>query len=73
MAIAIAVIVATLVTISVLYFISEQITLFRETYPRLKEKFGVSSTHLIQWFSQKYHSPPKWAHQSRISTRPVAF
>ena len=53
-AISIAVIVAILVVIGVLYIVSAQVTMFTETYPRLKVKFNTSSSEFLNWVSVKF-------------------
>lgn len=50
-AIAIAVLIAIITTGILLYFISTQLTLFSETYPKLKEKFNATSEQAIHWVS----------------------
>jgi predicted PurR-regulated permease PerM len=57
-AIAITVLAAAIVTGGLLYFLSEQITLFRETYPKLKEKFDDTGSHLMAWCSQTFNIKP---------------
>ena len=53
-AIAIAVLLAILVVIGTLYIVSAQVTMFGETYPRLKAKFNISSTQFLNWVSGKF-------------------
>jgi predicted PurR-regulated permease PerM len=55
LAIFIAVFVAILITISLLYLVSAQVTLFSETYPKLKDKFNVVSVQAIQWISEQFN------------------
>lgn len=50
-AISLAVVVAILIIACLIYFLSAQITLFSDTYPKLKEKFNATSEHLIKWIS----------------------
>jgi len=50
-AITIAVVSAILLTLGLLYFISLQVSLFSETYPKLKEKFSETSDASINWIS----------------------
>lgn len=50
-AISIAVVVAIFILACLIYFLSAQITLFSETYPKLLAKFNTTSNHFINWFS----------------------
>jgi len=50
-AIAMAVVVAIFILACLIYFLSAQITLFSNTYPKLKEKFNTTSEHFISWLS----------------------
>ncbi len=54
-AITIAVFLAILLTLALLYFISIQISLFTETYPKLKQKFGETSGQVINWVSANFN------------------
>ena len=54
-AISITVVFAVLLTIGLLYFISIQVSLFTETFPKLKEKFSESGTHFINWISHNFN------------------
>lgn len=62
-AITIAVLSSILITLSILYIISSQITMFSDTYPMLKEKFNETSTHVIRWTSEYFNIKP-----SKINT-----
>lgn len=53
--ISVAVLLAILVVIGVFYVVSSQITMFRETYPQLKEKLTKSSAELVHWVSHKFN------------------
>ncbi len=55
LAIGIAVIVAILIIFFLLYFISMQVSLFSETYPKLKGKFNATSEHFIHWVSIRFN------------------
>ena len=52
-AISAAVILAIMIILCIFYIISSQLTMFRETYPQLKEKFDQTSYDLVQWISGK--------------------
>ena len=54
-AISISVIAAILVTASLVYFISVQLSMFSETYPVLKEKFNQTGDQIIQWVSKYFN------------------
>jgi len=54
-AISTSVIVSILVTLSLLYFISTQLSMFSETYPKLKEKFNETSVQTINWTSDHFN------------------
>lgn len=54
-AISIAVLVFILITALLIYFVSVQLTLFSETYPKLKEKFSELFIRIIQWVSQTFN------------------
>ena len=53
--IAIAVLIFILISALFIYFISVQLTLFSETYPKLKEKFNEVSVRIIQWIAQTFN------------------
>ncbi len=53
-AISLAVALAISVVAGVVYIVSSQITMFSETYPKLKVKFNVASSQLLQWISVKF-------------------
>ncbi len=53
-AISLAVIIAILVVIGIFYVVSAQVTMFSETYPRLKVKFNISSSEFLNWVSVKF-------------------
>jgi len=53
--ISIAVALATLVALGVLYIISSQVNMFSDTYPQLKKKFILTSAELVQWVSEKFN------------------
>ena len=55
LAISISVMVAIIVTLGLVWFISVQATLFSETYPQLKIKFNQTSAQLIHWISQNFN------------------
>jgi len=50
-----AILVFILITAAFIYFVSLQLSLFSETYPKLKEKFIEQSTHVIRWISQTFN------------------
>jgi predicted PurR-regulated permease PerM len=54
-AISIAVVSAVLITVMLLYFISSQLSLFSETYPKFKEKFEATTESAIQWTSESFN------------------
>ncbi len=54
-AIALAVLLVILITALFIYFVSVQLTLFSETYPKLRDKFDEISVQLIQWFSHTFN------------------
>jgi predicted PurR-regulated permease PerM len=54
-AITIAVCLAIVVTLGLLYFVSLQVSLFGDTYPRLKEKFNQTSINTINWISTHFN------------------
>jgi predicted PurR-regulated permease PerM len=54
-AISMAVLLVVLITAVLIYFVSMQLTLFSETYPKLKEKFNEASVHLIRWISETFN------------------
>jgi predicted PurR-regulated permease PerM len=54
LAITFAVILAIFAVVGLLYIISSQVTMFSETYPRLKGKFNISSAQLIHWIAEKF-------------------
>jgi predicted PurR-regulated permease PerM len=62
-AIAMAVLLAILVVAGILYIVSSQVTMFSETYPKLKIKFNETSTRLLHWVSERFK-----IRQSAIST-----
>jgi predicted PurR-regulated permease PerM len=62
-AIIMAVILAISITIGLLYILSSQVNMFRETYPLLKDKFHTTSTSFLQWVSIKFN-----VQQSKINT-----
>jgi len=71
-AISIAVVSAILVTVSLLYFISAQVSLFNETYPKLKEKFLETSVQAIRWTSKHFNLKPskinEWIKETENNT-----
>lgn len=52
--ISLAVVFAILVVLFAIYIVSAQITLFKETYPQLKQKFVVTSTEMQHWISKEF-------------------
>ncbi len=52
--ISIAVLFAICVVLGILYLVSSQISMFSETYPKLLEKFNLTSIQLVQWIAQKF-------------------
>lgn len=50
-----AVVFAILIILILLYFISTQLTMFSETYPKLKEKFTETSAQVIHWASRYFN------------------
>lgn len=54
-AIFIAVVSAILITAVLIYFISSQLSMFSETYPKFKEKFNVTTEHVIRWTSENFN------------------
>lgn len=62
-AISIAVILVIILGFLFFYIISSQISVFSETFPRLKEKFNVTSSEFLHWFSIRFN-----IHQSKINT-----
>jgi predicted PurR-regulated permease PerM len=54
LAISIAVILTLALIIGIFYLASTQISLFRESYPQLRDKFNVASYQFINWFSEKF-------------------
>ena len=62
-AISLAVALAVLVVVGIFYIISSQVTMFSETYPKLKIKFNQTSTRLVHWVSEKFN-----VRQSAINT-----
>jgi len=53
-AISIALLLATLFSMGILYVVSSQIDMFREAYPQLKAKFNSSSAQFAGWLSGKF-------------------
>ncbi len=53
--ISIAVTLAIIAVLGVLYIVSSQVTMFSETYPQLKIKFDLASTDLVHWISEKFN------------------
>jgi predicted PurR-regulated permease PerM len=56
--ISLAVIFAILIVLFAIYIVSAQITLFKETYPQLKQKFTTTSTQLLHWVSIEFSIRP---------------
>ena len=54
-AISIAVFLAVVLVLSVLYVITTQFYIFNEFYPKIKIKFGETSAGAAQWVSQKFN------------------
>lgn len=54
-AISIAVLLVIFIIAVFIYFISMQLSLFSETYPKLKEKFNEISIEIIGWISQTFN------------------
>jgi predicted PurR-regulated permease PerM len=54
-AISIAVVLAFIAVIGVLYIVSSQINMMSDTYPQLKVKFNITSAQLVQWVSEKFN------------------
>jgi predicted PurR-regulated permease PerM len=55
LAISLAVVLAILIVVCLIYFVSEQLSVFRETYPKLKEKFNETSEQAIHWTSDHFN------------------
>jgi predicted PurR-regulated permease PerM len=55
LSISLAVIFTIILGIGILYIASAQISLLRESYPHLKEKFTTTSNDLIHWVSGKFN------------------
>ena len=55
LAISLAMVVAIFIMACLVYFLSAQITLFTETYPKLLIKFNATSNHLIKWVSEHFN------------------
>ncbi len=72
LAISFAVIFAIILLTSLLYFISAQISMFGETYPKLKEKFLENSAQLIRWTSEHFnirqYKINAWIEQNKTDT-----
>jgi predicted PurR-regulated permease PerM len=51
-AISVSVTLTILIVLSSLYLLSTQLDIFTESYPQLKQKFGATSTELVQWVSK---------------------
>ncbi len=54
LAISIAVFLAILVTLGILYVVASQITMVSETYPQLIDKSNIISTRLVHWVSIRF-------------------
>lgn len=54
LAISMAVMLASILVFAVLYVVSQQITMFSETFPKLKLKFGNRSNELVHWISKTF-------------------
>ncbi len=55
LAITLACLLAILFTACLLYFISMQVSLFTETYPKFKDKFNEMSEQTVLWVSQEFN------------------
>ena len=55
LAITLACFVAILITFCLLYFISMQVSLFTETYPKFKDKFNEMTEQAILWVAQEFN------------------
>ncbi len=55
--ISIVVLLATIVVTCILYLIASQITLFRETFPQLKDKITAMNASFIDWISINFKIP----------------
>ncbi len=53
--ITIAVVLALALVLGILYVVSQQITMFSETWPQLKAKFTTSSNEFVHWVSTKFN------------------
>jgi len=62
MAIFIIVVLASLLTLSIIYIISSQVAVFYETYPQLRAKFTAISNNSIYWVSEKFKIPETNVH-----------
>jgi len=54
-AISISVLLATILTIGLLYFIGSQLAMFSEALPKLKIKFNIMSKDAISWISENFN------------------
>ena len=55
LAITLACFVAVLITFCLLYFISMQVSLFTETYPKFKDKFNETTEQAILWVAKEFN------------------
>ncbi|HTA28668.1 MAG TPA: AI-2E family transporter [Bacteroidia bacterium] len=59
LSISIVVILATIAVIGIIYLISSQITVFRETFPQLKDKIISINNNFVYWLSVNFKIPQK--------------
>jgi len=71
-AISTAVAISIFVLLSLIYFISVQASLFAESYPALKQKLNLTSTHFIHWLSTNFNIKTtkinSWVKEIQIDT-----
>jgi|SRR6185312_1745197 len=53
--ISIAVIMAIVVVLGIIYILSSQIGMLSDTYPALKLKFNLTSNQIVKWISEKFN------------------
>jgi len=55
LSILIVVIMAVVVVIGVLYIVSSQVTMLKETFPQLKDKFTITRINVVTWLADKFN------------------
>jgi len=55
LSILIVVFLSTVIVISILYMVSSQITMLKETFPQLKDKFSIIRIHFVTWLADKFN------------------